>query len=676
MKLTYNWLKDFVEIKITPQALADKLTMAGLEVTSLGQVADDWVLEIEVTSNRADCLSVIGIAREVAAITGEKLKLPSTSKHPIPKNKSRNFSIDIRDKKDCPLYIARVIQKVEVKPSPDWLKQRLELVGCRSVNSIVDITNYVLLEYGEPLHAFDLDKLGGYGIIVRRAKTKERLTTIDGKSRDLDTGVLVIADQNQAMALAGIMGGLKTEVGLGTKNILLEAAVFDPLIIRRTRQKLGMQSESAYRFERGINLDIVEAASRKAVDLIEKFSAGKCILEKRSGISARKQSRLNFDLTRAGEVLGVNIPAIRARGILSGLGFKLTSKKKDIFLVEIPNHRPDVKIEEDLIEELARIFGYERVPTTLPAVKPRIISDNTRDLVSRIKNILVGLGLNEVISYSLIARQLSEKLNIETPTPIEILNPLSKEQEILRPLLAPSLLDCISHNLNHKQDYINIFEVAKVFSRVTGGTREGLNLAIALCGRKPWLFSQGLIKDEVGILHIKGILETIFIKLGIREYSFRVDNNSQSIGIYIAADQIGFLLRVNQDALGRFQIKNKEVVLAELSLDRLFSQVNLLKKFVPLPLYPEIIRDISLLIKEELRVEEIVRMVQEKGRPWIKQVSISDYYQGKQIPAGFKALTISCLYRADERTLTETEIKPLHAELTAFIEQKFGAQIR
>ncbi|TRZ93535.1 phenylalanine--tRNA ligase subunit beta [bacterium] len=676
MKVTYNWLKDFLDIKITPQVLADKLTMVGLEVTSLEPAADDWVLEIEVTSNRPDCLSIIGIAREVAAITGEKLKLPRTDKRPTPKTQYRDFSIDIRDKKDCPLYIARVIQKVEVRPSPDWLKQRLELVGCRSVNSIVDITNYVLFEYGEPLHAFDLDKLGGQKIIVRRAKTKETLTAIDGKSRALDTSALVIADKNQAVALAGIMGGLKTEVGAGTKNILLEAAVFDPLIIRRTRQKFGMQSESAYRFERGINLDIVEAASRRAVELIEKVSAGKCILEKKSGVSGRKQSRVTFDLERAGKVLGVNIPALRAKGILSGLGFKLTTKKKSIFLVDIPGHRPDVKIEEDLIEELVRIFGYERIPTTLPAVKPRIITDNTRDPVSRIKNILVGLGLNEVISYSLIARQLSEKLNIETPEPIEILNPLSTEQEILRPLLASSLLGCISHNLNHKQDYINIFEVAKVFSRVTSEPREGLHLAIALCGTKPWLFPQGLIKDEAGILHIKGILETIFIKLGIREYSFRVDNNAANIGIYIAAEQVGFLLMANKDVLGRFQIKNKEVVLAELSLDRLFSQVNLLKKFIPLPLYPGIIRDISLLIKEELKVEEIIQMVKEKGRPWIKQASISDYYQGKQIPAGFKGLTISCLYRADERTLTEAEIKPLHAELTVFIQQKFGAQIR
>jgi len=676
MKVTYNWLKDFVEIKITPQALADKLTMAGLEVTSLEQATEDWLLEIEVTSNRPDCLSISGIAREVAAITGKKIHPPRADKHPTPKTQQQDFAIKIQDPKDCVLYTAKIIQGVRVIASPDWLKQRLELVGCRSVNSIADITNYILFEYGEPLHAFDLDKLIGQEIIVRRAKAQETLTTIDGKSRALDESVLVIADKNQAVALAGIMGGLKTEVGLETKNILLEAAVFDPLIIRRTRQKLGMQSESAYRFERGINLDVVEAASRRAVELIEKVSAGKCILEKKLGVSRRKQSRVTFDLERAEKVLGVNIPASRAKGILSGLGFKLTTKKKNIFLVDVPSHRPDVRIEEDLIEELVRIFGYERIPTTLPAVKPRIIPDNTRDLVSRIKNILVGLGLNEVISYSLIARQLSEKLDIETPAPIEILNPLSKEQEVLRPLLASSLLDCVSHNLNHKQDYINIFEVAKAFLGSSGEPREGLNLAIALCGTRPWLFPQGLIKDEAGILHLKGILEAIFVKLGIKEYSFKVDAALATIAVYIAAERIGSLFRVDKDVLGRFQIKNKEVVLAELSLDRLFLKVNLLKKFTPLPLYPGISRDISFLIKEELKVEEIIRMIQEKGRPWIKQAYVSDYYQGKQIPAGFKGLTISCLYRADERTLAESEINPLHSELTVLIQEKFGAQIR
>jgi phenylalanyl-tRNA synthetase beta chain len=268
MKVTYQWLKDFVEIKILPQALAEKLTMAGLEVTSLEEKHGDSVFEIEITSNRPDWLSVIGVAREVAAITNKKMKLPKL-KSLRPSAKSGQFSLTVEDKKDCPLYSAKIIRGVKVAPSPDWLKKRLELVGCRSVNNVVDITNYILFEYGEPLHAFDLDKLNNGAIIVRRAKHTEKITTIDAGQRALNPNLLVIADKEKPVAIAGIMGGRDTEVTEGTKNILLEAAIFNPVLIRRARQALGLTSESAYRFERGVSPGIVEEAAARAVELIQ-----------------------------------------------------------------------------------------------------------------------------------------------------------------------------------------------------------------------------------------------------------------------------------------------------------------------------------------------------------------------------------------------------------------------
>jgi len=676
MKVTYNWLKDFVEINITPEELSGKLTMAGLEVTSLEPVGDDWVFEIEVTSNRPDWLSVIGIAREVSAITGKKLVCrkfkPIAYEHKQPKR----LTIDVQDKKDCPLYTAKIIQGARVASSPDWLKARLELVGCRSVNSIVDITNYVLFEYGEPLHAFDLKRLVGEHIIVRRAKNGEKIVTIDGQSKVLDSGILVIADKDRAVAVAGIMGGLDTEVSSSTRDILLEAAVFDPLIIRRARQKLGMQSESAYRFERGINPQIVEEASQRARELIEEIGAGKCVMAKATGVVKTKKVSISLELKRVEKILGKRISLGRIRGILNYLGFKLAAKKKNILSVNIPIHRQDVSLEEDLIEEVARIQGYNDIPTTLPAIKPQITIDKTKSFISLIKNILVGLGLNEVVTYSLISRELSDKLNLGKEGEIEILNPLSKEQKILRSELAPGLLNCVSLNLNHKQDYINIFEVAKVFTKNNNYPKETFNSAIALCGIKPRLFEQGMVKDEAGILHLKGIVETILVKTGIKHYCFKQEDSLGSIGIYINKERIGLLLDVGRVSLGKFEIKNRKVVVAELSLERLFVEANIQKRFVPLPLYPGITRDISLLVNEKTAIEEIILAMQETGKPWLREVRVTDYYKGKQIPPGFKGLTISCFYRSDERTLTETEIRPIHAALGAVLGERFGAKIR
>lgn len=703
MKVTYNWLKDFVEIKIPARQVADKLTMAGLEVTSLEEKDGDFVFEIEVTSNRPDCLSVIGLAREVAAITGKKLRLSQVRRHK-PQIISKNLqpatcglqplSIKVENKKDCLLYTAKIIEDVKVKSSPDWLKRRLELVGCRSTNSIVDITNYILFEWGEPLHAFDLDKLSDSVIIVRRAKQNENITTIDDKVRTLNPDILVIADTKKPVAIAGIMGGKDTEVTESTKNILLEAAVFNPILIRRARQKLGMQTDSSYRFERGVDLETVESASKRAAYLIQGITQGRCVLAKSaSGYKAKKRN-VNLDVLFVCKILGANIRALEIKKILNALGFKVRTKSKNNFKVEIPFYRQDVNTEIDLIEEIARIFGYKNIPQSLPrpfyyvedilgkkerglpAVKPQVSVCESRDLISLIKNVLVGLGLNEVITYSLIDHDLLISFGKSQDTSaIEILNPLSKEQEILRPKLIPSLIRCVASNLNQKQNYINIFEVAKVFTRSLPQPEEKLALGIALCGIKSWLIEQGLIKEEVGFLHLKGILEMLFERLGIKNYNF-TKQNTHEIGVLVNKDKVGVIVRLRKEILDPLDIKNKEAWATELSLDRLFSYVNLKKKFAPLPVYPGILRDISFILKDDISVDDILKAMKEKGRPLLQEVKIVDYYKGKQIPAGFKGLTISCLYRAHERTLTELEINPIHSNISSMLIERFSAQIR
>jgi len=677
MKVTYNWLKDFVEIKIPAEALANKLTMAGLEVVSLEERNGDFIFEIEITSNRPDWLSVIGVAREVAAITSSKVKTQSSKvkvKGQKLKKASENLKIETEDKKDCPLYTAKIVRGVKVGPSPNWLKDRLELIGCRSVNNIVDITNYVLFETGEPLHAFDLDKLAIGEIIIRRAKKDEKITTIDAQQRALNEDILVIADREKSVAVAGVMGGKDTEVSYNTKNILLEAAIFNPIIIRRERQKLGLQTDSSYRFERGIDAETVLAASKRAAQLIQELAGGELILEKASSIVKPKKKSIILKIDSVSKILGIKIPQVKIKKILIDLGFQVKLKTKNSLNVFVPSHRQDVNLEIDLIEEIARIFGYESIPTTLPQIKPQISLCTRKDDVSRIKKILFGLGLNEVITYSLVDRASLE--GFSQAEPVAIQNPLSNDQEVLRTTLAASLGKCVAYNLNQKQDYISIFEIAKIFqAKDKSAPTEELFLGIALCGEKMMLLDKGLVREEMGLLHLKGMLDVVFSRLGIKDYNFKVEASGE-ISVLVHGEWSGRLTQLSKNILGRLEIKNRNVVVAEIDLEKIFSQTDLKKQFKPLAVFPGISRDISLVLKEEVSAQEILDLVKEKGLPLLKEAAVVDFYKGKQIPQGFKGLTVSCLYRLDERTLTEEEITPVHSSITSLLVEKLGAQIR
>lgn len=714
MKVTYNWLKDFVAIKILPEALAEKLTLAGLEVTSLEAKDGDFVFEVEITSNRPDWLSVAGIAREVAAITNSTY---SVERRAYNKNKefklssilyplsSKTVKIGVESKKDCPLYTVKIVTGVKAGVSPDWLKRRLELVGCRSVNNIVDITNYILFECGEPLHAFDLDKLISsqpaavsqqLNLVIRRAEKGEKIITIDGIERILDEDILVIAAGNsnglsKPVAIAGIMGGKETEVTEHTKNILLEAALFSPMLVRRGRRKLGAQSESSYRFERGVACDLVERASLRALGLIRDIAGGECVFAGNSGLARAKKTIVSLDMAMPERILGVSIPVVKIKEILVHLGFKLLSKGgaqsgierrknegKQSLTVEVPVHREDVKSGIDLVEEIARIFGYERIPSTMPLISPRLTICSQRDSVSLIKNILTGLGMNEVITYSLVDKELLSGFDFSLTAPVEIENPLSKAEGNLRPSLIPSITNCIAYNLNQKQEYLSIFEIAKVFSSHNLGPKEELSLAIGLCGTKTLFLEEGVIKDKFGMLHLKGVLETLLKRLGVVGFSFVPDVNNQGkrVCICVKNEELGAIMALDKNILDKFGIKNKEVMVLEISLDKLLARVDLRRKFNEIPKYPGISRDISFILREEVILEGILETIKEQGKPLLQEVKIIDYYKGKQIPQGFKGVTVSCYYRSGERTLTEEEIIPSLSSISNILVERFDVKIR
>ncbi|MDP1853320.1 MAG: phenylalanine--tRNA ligase subunit beta [Candidatus Omnitrophota bacterium] len=701
MKTTYNWLKDFVEIKLSPQALAEKLTMAGLEVKAIEPKDGDFVFEVEITSNRPDWLNVIGIAREVAAITGKKLQAAS----PKPQAKKslrpeacglKLFSVQIENRKDCPLYTATIIEGVKVTPSPEWMQKRLRAVGLRPINNVVDITNYILYETGQPLHAFDLDKLTSCKpeIIIRRAKKGEEIVTIDGLKKVLNENILVIADANKPIAVAGITGGKNTEVSEETKNILLESAQFDPLVVRRGVRALGISSDSSYRFERKVDTEGVGIATQRAVELITELCGGEIISCQTQGIKKPrlKKKKIKLSIEKCERILGIALSAAKIKQILSALGFKLAACSLQLAAVYVPSFRQDVSIEEDLIEEVARVYGYDKTPSTLPYIQPRIIealklkhlaghSVDAR-LTREIKNILTASGFSEVINYSLASRDALRKNRAEgLIQPVEIENPLSKDQEILRPDLFSSLLASTAYNLNRKNSRIRIFELGRVFGAKNNSCpSESLALGLAMHGKLD-LDWQSPGRREAGFFDLKGCLEQMFSKLGIDGYRFIAEESplfkqGVSFAIMLDAEKIGLIGEVDAAILENYDIKQKNIFIAQVSLQGVARRFSAIKAFKPYSQYPSIRRDISLVIKKDTPFSDVREIALASAGGAVSEVSLLEEYCGKQVAEGVKNLLISLEYISSERTLKDEEVDVLHKQILDNLVERLGIKIR
>lgn len=680
MKTTYNWLKDFVDIKVSPLVLAQRLTMAGLEVTSLERFGDDTVLEIEVTANRPDCLSVLGIAQEVAAITKSKIKNKKL-KIKLKINKSKNYLkpnfIKIEDKKGCVFYRGCLITDVGVGPSPDWLKRRIESLGVRSVNNIVDITNYCLFEYGQPLHAFDYDKIIEQ-IIVRRAKRGEKILTIDGIERQLDEDILVISDKNKAIAVAGIMGDKLSEVASLTKNILLESAYFDPILIRRASRRLGLSSESSYRFERGVNFDRVMQAQDRAVELICDIARGKLVDEKEAGKRIKhKTQQIKFDCKKANRLLSLDIGKDKIRKIFACLGLLSKNLSRDALLVDIPTLRGDISFEEDLIEELARIYGYNNIPSTLPAIRSVPIENSEQEVMkSSVRQILSALGFNEAISYSLASRQLLESVGVEDALKIE--NPLSSEQAYLRPTLSASLLDCLAYNLNRTNIDLRLFELSHIF-----GLDYCENLSVGLIATGKFI-DNWQIKKEFDFFSLKGTIENFLHRLRVNEMGFLSCEDQAQLFLkgakakVVCGDkEVGVLGKVDNQTLLKFGIKSApDVFYAQISLTKLCGCVVKRKRFQPLSIYPSLVRDISLIAKSSVSYADILDALKIEAGPYLKNVKLIDTYKGDQIPKGSRGLTVSLELAIGERTLTDAEATNIQSRIVNRLKTDLGISVR
>jgi phenylalanyl-tRNA synthetase beta chain len=653
----------------------------------LGRSGSDVVYDLEVTPNRPDLNSVIGIAREIAAVTGNELKIPviqflNTESEPI----NGLVSVQNDEPELCPRYTARIVRKVKVGPSPDWLKSTLEKTGIRSINNVVDITNYVMLESGQPLHAFDYHLLKTSDvnppkIVVRRANDGEKFTTLDGKERALTNQVLLIADETKAVALAGVMGGKNSEINDKTVDVLIESAYFKPQNIRATSKKLELHTDASYRFERGGDVGICDWASRRAAQLICDLAGGQVLghaIDNFPDQTPAKPITLHFAKTK--DLLGIGISHSDQVSFLTKLGLTVTEQTPGICTFKIPSWRVDLKREVDLIEEVGRLYGIEKIPATPPrGALGANEFDSVYDQISEARRILTGLGLNEAQGQTLIANAECRMKNEEL---VALANPLSSDMDVLRPSLLPGLIHSLRHNVARKNYDVALFEIGRVFIAQNGTTKEERRVAIALTGQRAQNFWSGNERDaKFDAFDLKGLLEEFLEQFGLRGVTFArcaensalfLESSTMALGGKLQLGEFGQLL----PTLAKKYDLRDAVFLAELNLDLLLARRNPAKSFKPLPQFPAIRRDVAMLVAENVTHESVLQTVKQTKPANLESVELFDIFRGKNVPEGQKSLAYAFTYRAPEKTLTDAEVNSAHARIVDALKSQLKATVR
>lgn len=676
MKISYEWLREYVNTKIRAENLSAMLTMAGLEVEAIEEKEGDFIFEMEITPNRPDCLSYIGIAREAAAVTKKRLKLPKVL---LPQKKDKKqIKVKIEDSLGCPRYCGRVIAGVNVGPSPKWLIKRVESMGLRPVNNIVDITNFVLFETGQPLHAFDLDKLKEKSIIVRKARAGEKILTIEGTEKELDPSILVIADSANPIAIAGVMGGKDTEVGEETKNILLESAYFNPAVIRSGALSLGLSTDSSYRFERGVDLEGVVPASDRAASLICYIAKGSLGNIADAGQKTKSRSPIILRPVKLNQLLGTEISPKRIKESLQRLGFAC----KGISDIEVlsPSFRDDVRREVDLIEEVARIFGYEKIALEAPAVITTDEEPEPKEMMRKTdvaKGVLTSLGFNEAITYSLISRQMALNAGVSDEGAVVIKNPLSKEQEIMRPSLLPGIIKAVSYNISRQIQDVKLFELSNIYFMKEGNCNEDPFLAFAqhektLKAKEDHRFSV--------IFQLKTAVVALAERMAIADLGFDrtthpVFEPGETLLVLSGNIMLGTMGKVKSDILEAFDIKT-ELYAAEFNFRTIIENSNLNRFYKPLPRFPYSYRDISFAIENNISYKEIRGLIKNTGGFLVENIELLSEYRGEHIPKGQRALAVRVTYRSKEKTLTEEEVNAADSAIRRNLTETFAATLR
>ncbi len=801
MKITYNWLKEFIDIDLTPEEVAEKVTLAGVEVDSVemhnsflkdivvaqikeiskvpnsdklslckvddgSEILDivcgaknmsvgdkvalakigavlpgefkikkskirgvvsygmlcseqelgfaehsdgimileqnlkigesigdalelfDYVIDYEITPNRGDCLSVIGIARELSAITQKPIKLPDTKIDEINENIEDYIKVEILNPELCPRYTARIIKDIKIASSPLWLKNRLIAVGLRPINNIVDITNYVMYELGQPLHAFDYSFIEAKKIVVKTAEKGSKFKTLDSKEHELYDFNLLICDGKKPVALAGIMGGENSEVLDTTQDILLEAAFFNPENIRKSAKILGIQTDAAYRFERSIDIENVPFASKRAAYLMAKLANGKVI----KGIVdnyplKREKNKIKLRKTRLWSFSGENIDFNASKDILKNLGFKIISENDSEVEVEVPIYRNDIFREVDLIEEVLRIYGYDKISGELPVsnVYPEYQYTFVR-FIKDLKNFFKNAGFSEAINYSFISQNDNKLLNPKGFKEVKLINPLTEEMEVLRLSILPGLLKNLKDNINFKNNNIKLFEFGKIFySDYEKETKVGEEFEIAgvIAGEfhEPnWCYSNRV----VDFYDLKGIIESLIKLFNINNisYSYPEENNykflniNKSAVVSIENEPIGFIGELNPYILEHFEIEKEPVLCFLLNIDKIFDNINFVKKFNEIPKFPSVERDLALLMGFDIECKQVVEIIKEEGKNLVENIYVFDLYKGKGIPDDKKSVAFKIIFRDLKSTLKAEKVNKIVDKIIDKLKKKLKIQIR
>ncbi len=762
MKVSYSWLKEYVDFDYSPDELAYKLTMVGLEVEAVdtvrhdysqfkiseinalqgdsvelfdgestlkvkssvpglkvgqkvavdasGQIAtgkelfghegdaavpfpgtetgrtvaaylpeQDTLYDLFITPNRPDCLGVLGIAREISALTGNPVRFPKPKVRESEKKTSDAIAVTIEDPIGCPRYSARVVQNVTIEPSPYWMQYRLYSVGIRAINNVVDVTNYVLMEFGHPLHAFDYSLVIQHKISVRRAKEGERFMTLDGKGHTLDPEILLICDGVRPVALAGVMGGLNSEVKETTKDILLECAYFDPVVIRKGAKKLGISTESSARFERGVDPNATPTVINRTAELISQTAGGEVL----GGIvdvypAKIEPKHIRLENRQVKRLLGADIAAEESQRILEHLGLTV-ALTGETFEVDVPTFRPDLTRPVDLIEEIARIYGYDRIEE-----KERteiVYSDaiNYRELfINSVRDLFVGQGFKEILTNSMIPSN-DGVLRVFPEETVRLLNPISEDMAILRPTLLSGLIRVAQRNIFRQIQDFRLFEIGRVFHK-TGDTKPAENLVLGglLSGSarpEHWLRKSRM----VDFYDAKGFVEYFFDELRLKDVGFAEKEHwafsSPSVEIRLDGKSVGFLGRLNEELKEQFDVPN-DLFAFEIDLDVLQERVEWVKLYQPIPKFPTVRRDLALLVDLTMPVGILLDAIRKWGGKYLKSVGVFDVYTGKPVPPDKKSVAVRLEYVPEDHTFTEDEISEMQSSLLERLKKEIGAELR
>ena len=644
---------------------------------------NDVIFEIEITPNRGDWACYIGLARELSAFYNVPLRLPQFTLKEIEKPASDLSSVTIECPEYCPRYAGRIIQNVKIAPSPDWLQKKLLTAGQRPINNIVDITNYVLLESGHPLHAFDFNKLNENRIVVRLARENETIRTLDGELRTLNPSQMVIADAKKPQALAGIMGGADSEVDENTTNVFLESAYFDPVSVRRTARAHNLLTEAAQHFQRGADIEMAIWAINRASYLMQELAGGevlKGILDEYPNKIKPKTVKLRYD--RTVKKIGVNIDNNQQKSILLKLGFsKENENEKEVTFVS-PTWRHDISLEEDLIEEIARFYGYNKIPDTLPKIRQsESVFDTSFKKIHEVRTLLAYKGLTECFSWTFSNLEFMQQLKFPDKYlhTIELQNPLSKNLSTMRTSIIPNLLTTAQKN--HLEDTISIFEIGPVFLPSENNTLpyEPQNLGILLSGMscpRLWCYKD---RKPFDFYDLKGITEDIFNELNISYRIERLDipvfHSGQSLKFIVQNEEIGILGKLNPKIAHDLEI-NDNTYICELNLDKLLTIIPKKKVYKTISEFPSTSRDLAILVDRSLPVADIFSALKSIGEGILQKMEVFDVYTGEQVPRDKKSIALGFTFCSEERTLTDKEVDNIMKEIIEKLQKKFNAQIR